>query len=127
MRLKKQVIKKPKTVRVPINTSTVLKLKAESPLNYKFPKEMIDSYIFTKIEKNIKEIQRSVDSEAPGAQYSFRGVTKDYIYFAVVAKESKITEDEITDLKQKTRFEILTETMPSKSQPYIGLFRVSIM
>lgn len=65
-----------------------------------------------------------VKKEAPNAYFVFKGIDKESIYFSVVAKKSQITEDEIRNLKEKTRF----QTIEENNHPiYTGYFKMDIM
>lgn len=68
--------------------------------------------------------EESAKQNAPEADFVFKGMGKKYIYFNIVAKRNDITNREITDLKEKTRFELISEI---NDLIYLGKFRMEIM
>ena len=84
--------------------------------------DFIDAYTIEKGMKNIEEAKRIAASEMPQAKFVFVGMDSKFIFFNVVARSA--TEDEIRDIKEKTRFYPLSEnTRPI----YKGEFKMRIM
>lgn len=85
---------------------------------------MITAYQFGKIQKELARAERVAKEEMPKGQFVFVGVDATYIYFNVVARLSETNDQEIRDIKAKTRFEPLSETTDPH---YKGIFRMFVM
>jgi len=83
---------------------------------------IIDAYAFKKATKEIEITEKTVKRIAPKAEFVFKGVDTEYVYFHVVAKHNQIDASEIDQLKHKTRFVPIEEETASI---YIGSFKVS--
>jgi len=87
--------------------------------------EYIDADTLTRrIPKNIAEAERIASREMRKAKFALVGADSEFIYFNVVARLTDVTENEIRDIKEKTRFEPLSE---SRHPIYVGKFRMRIM
>jgi lipopolysaccharide export LptBFGC system permease protein LptF len=70
---------------------------------------MITAESFQKAQRTLNEAQNIVDVEMPNAKVVFVGADNDYLFFNVIAKRSQVTDQQIKDIKEKTRFETITE------------------
>ena len=84
---------------------------------------MITAYTFHKAQDTIQEAQRIAANEMPNGTFVFIGLDGDFVYFNVVAKMGQITEQQVIDLQQKTRFYTLAI---SKSPVFKGQFKILI-
>jgi hypothetical protein len=70
---------------------------------------MITAESFQKAQKTLNEAQGIADMEMPAAKLIFVGADNDYLYFNIVAKRQSVTDRQIKDIKEKTRFQMISE------------------
>ena len=68
---------------------------------------MITAESFKKAGAALQEAKRDTESWMPKAKLVFIGADNDYLFFNVVAKASSITEQQVRNLKEKTRFQTI--------------------
>lgn len=70
---------------------------------------MITAESFQKAQTTLIEAQGITKVEMPDAKLIFVGADNDYLFFNVIAKRSAVADQEIKNLKEKTRFETISE------------------
>jgi len=70
---------------------------------------MLEAINFQKVEKALMNARQQAKSEMPNSAFVFIGVDNEYLFFNLVARKSEITEHQIRDLKEKTRFQLISE------------------
>lgn len=67
---------------------------------------MITAESFNKAQRTLNEAQ---GVEMPEAKLVFIRADNDHLFFNVIAKRSQVTDRQIRDIKEKTRFQTITE------------------
>jgi hypothetical protein len=70
---------------------------------------MITAESFKKAQVAIEEAKSITKGIMPTAQCVFIGADNKYVYFNVVAKMSGINTNQMADITQKTRFQVIME------------------
>ena len=84
---------------------------------------MITAIEFQKAQKAIESAKDATLIEMKNATFVFTGVDNKHIYFNVIGKLAEISDIEIKNLRQKTRFVPLMQT---KKTIYKGAFRMAL-
>lgn len=85
---------------------------------------MISARILRLIDAEVREAESVAKYEAAYAHFVFKGADQDNIYFDLVCMADLITDEEIRDLEQKTRFIPVEVT---KTNLFKGSYRVEIL
>lgn len=85
---------------------------------------MISARILKLIDQEVSEAKSVARYEAPNCHFIFKGADQDNIYFDLACQIDSISEEEIRDLEQKTRF---VPIEIRRSSAFRGSYRVEIL
>ena len=85
---------------------------------------MISARILRLIDAEVREAEIVARYEAEYASFIFKGADQDNIYFDLVCMADLITDEQIRDLEQKTRFIPISI---AKTTFFKGSYRVEIL
>jgi len=72
-------------------------------------RKMITAESFNKAQTTITEAKNITAMEMPAAKFVFMGADNDHLFFNVIAKRQNVSDKQIRDIKEKTRFQTISE------------------
>ena len=85
--------------------------------------DYVEAFYYEKIGKNIDEAKRIAKCEMPNSIFFFKGFDEQFIYFSIACRLRDTNEQQMEDIKAKTRFIIIEE---NKEIVYSGEFKMQV-